>query len=223
MNELKGHKVIFRSLRYRNYRLFFIGQNISLIGTWIQQIALAWLVYRLTKSALLLGAVGFTTQIPVLFFTPVAGVVSDRFSKYRIIIITQTISMIQAFILAVLFFTGSIQIWQIMLLALFLGIVNAFDMTTRQAFVIQMVDNREDLSNAIALNSTMFNSARIIGPTIAGIVIAAANEGICFIINGISFLFVNDENNSAKNQAPSQRSFARTKRGFFLCNQLRSS
>ena len=190
MNELKGHKVIFRSLRYRNYRLFFIGQNISLIGTWIQQIALAWLVYRLTKSALLLGAVGFTTQIPVLFFTPVAGVVSDRFSKYRIIIITQTISMIQAFILAVLFFTGSIQIWQIMLLALFLGIVNAFDMTTRQAFVIQMVDNREDLSNAIALNSTMFNSARIIGPTIAGIVIAAANEGICFIINGISFLFV---------------------------------
>jgi MFS family permease len=187
---LNGHKIIFRSLRYRNYRLFFAGQIISLVGTWIQQIALPWLVYRLTGSAFLLGAVGFASQIPAFILAPLAGVLSDRWNRYYILIATQTLSMIQAFLLAILFFTGHINVWNIILLAIFLGLINAFDMPTRQAFVIQMVENREDLSNAIALNSMMFNSARLIGPSIAGIVIAVYNEGICFILNGISFLFV---------------------------------
>ncbi len=190
MDLLNGHKVIFRSLRYRNYRLFFAGQIISLTGTWIQQIALPWLVYRLTGSAFLLGVVGFSSQIPALFLAPFAGVLTDRWNRYYILIATQTLAMIQAFLLGLLFFTGVIQVWQIILLAVFLGLTNAFDMPTRQAFVVQMVENREDLSNAIALNSMIFNSARLIGPTIAGVVIAATNEGICFFLNGLSFLFV---------------------------------
>jgi MFS family permease len=187
---LNGHKIIFRSLRYRNYRLFFTGQTISLTGTWMQQIALLWLVYRLTGSEFLLGVVGFSSQIPALFLAPFAGVLSDRWNRYYILITTQTLAMIQAFLLGLLFFTGNIQVWQIILLAVFLGLINAFDMPTRQAFVVQMVEDRVDLSNAIALNSMMFNSARLIGPTIAGVVIATTNEGICFILNGISFLFV---------------------------------
>jgi MFS family permease len=190
VNKLKGHKIVFRSLQYRNYRLFFAGQIISLTGTWMQQIALPWLVFRLTGSAFLLGVVGFAGQIPAFLLAPLAGVLSDRWNRYYILITTQTLAMIQAFLLGLLFFTGNIQVWQIVLLAIFLGLINAFDMPTRQAFVIQMVENREDLSNAIALNSMMFNSARLIGPSIAGIIIAATNEGICFILNGISFLFV---------------------------------
>jgi MFS family permease len=190
VGKLKGHKVIFRSLRYRNYRLFFVGQIISLTGTWMQQIALPWLVYRLTGSAFLLGVVGFASQIPAFLLAPLAGVLSDRWNRYYILITTQTLAMIQAFLLGLLFFTGNIQVWQIILLAIFLGLINAFDMPTRQAFVIQMVENREDLSNAIALNSMMFNNARLIGSSIAGIVIAATNEGVCFVLNGISFLFV---------------------------------
>jgi MFS family permease len=189
-NRLKGHQVIFRSLRYRNYRLFFTGQIISLTGTWMQQIALPWLVYRLTGSVFLLGVVGFSSQISALFLAPFAGVLSDRWNRYYILITTQTLAMLQAFLLGLLFFTGVIQVWQIILLAIFLGLINSFDMPTRQAFVVQMVENREDLSNAIALNSMMFNSARLIGPTIAGVIIAATNEGICFILNGISFLCV---------------------------------
>jgi MFS family permease len=187
---LNGHKIIFRSLRYRNYRLFFSGQIISLTGTWMQQIALPWLVYRLTGSAFLLGVVGFASQIPAFLLAPLAGVLSDRWNRYYILITTQTLAMLQAFLLGLLFFTGNIQVWQIILLAIFLGLINAFDMPTRQAFVVEMVENREDLGNAIALNSLMFNSARLIGPTIAGVVIAVANEGICFILNGISFVFV---------------------------------
>jgi MFS family permease len=186
----KGFRGIFRSLRYRNYRLFFAGQMISLVGTWTQQIALPWLVYRLTGSVFLLGLVGFAGQIPVFILTPLAGVLTDRWNRYGILIITQTLSLIQAFLLGYLFFTGAIQVWQIILLAIFSGLINAFDMPTRQAFVVQMVDDREDLGNAIALNSMMFNSARMIGPSVAGIVIAATNEGVCFLINGISFLFV---------------------------------
>ena len=190
MKKINGHKIVFRSLKYRNYRLFFAGQILSLIGTWMQQIALPWLVYRLTDSALLLGVVGFATQIPALLLAPLAGVMADRWNKYYILIVTQTLSMLQAFALGLLYFYGNIQVWQIILLAVFLGLINAFDMPTRQAFVIQMVENRDDLSNAIALNSMMFNSARLIGPSIAGIVIAASSEGACFILNGISFLFV---------------------------------
>jgi MFS family permease len=190
VNLLNGHKIIFRSLRYRNYRLFFSGQIISLTGTWIQQLALPWLVYRLTGSEVLLGVVGFSSQIPAFLMSPFAGVMVDRLNRHRILIATQTLSMLQAFLLAILFFTGHIAVWNIILLAIFLGLINAFDMPARQSFVVEMVENREDLSNAIALNSTMFNSARLIGPTIAGIVIAASNEGICFLLNGISFLFV---------------------------------
>ena len=187
---LKGHPVIFRSLRHRNYRLFFAGQLLSLIGTWTQQTALLWLVYRLTSSELLLGVVGFASQIPAFILTPLAGVLSDRWNRRYILITTQTLAMIQALSLGLLFFTGDIQVWQIILLAVFLGLINAFDMPTRQAFVVQMVEDRDDLSNAIALNSMMFNSARLIGPPIAGVIIATTNEGICFILNGISFLFV---------------------------------
>jgi MFS family permease len=190
VDELKKHQIIFRSLRYRNYRLFFIGQIISLIGTWTQQIALPWLVYRLTGSKFLLGVVGFATQIPAFLLAPVAGVMADRWNRYRIILATQTLSMLQALLLAILFFTGHISIPNIILLAVFLGLINAFDMPTRQSFVIAMVENKEDLSNAIALNSMMFNSARLIGPAIAGIIIAASNEGVCFAINAVSFLFV---------------------------------
>jgi MFS family permease len=190
MDELKGHQIIFRSLRYRNYRLFFMGQIISLIGTWTQQIALPWLVYRLTGSAFLLGLVGFATQIPAFLLAPVAGVLADRWDRYRILIATQTLSMLQALLLAILYFTGHINIHNIIFLAVFLGLINAFDMPTRQSFVISLVENKEDLSNAIALNSMMFNSARLIGPTVAGIIIAASSEGVCFAINAVSFLFV---------------------------------
>jgi MFS family permease len=190
VDELKGHQVIFRSLRYRNYRLFFTGQIISLIGTWTQQIALPWLVYCLTGSKFLLGVVGFATQIPAFLLAPVAGVMADRWNRYRILIITQTLSMLQALLLAILFFTGHISIPNIILLAVFLGLINAFDMPTRQSFVISLVENKEDLSNAIALNSMMFNSARLIGPAVAGIIIAVSNEGVCFAINAVSFLFV---------------------------------
>jgi MFS family permease len=190
VDELKGHQIIFRSLRYRNYRLFFTGQIISLIGTWTQQIALPWLVYRLTGSKFLLGVVGFATQIPASLVAPVAGVMADRWNRYRILLVTQTLSMLQALLLAILFFTGHIGIPNIILLAVFLGLINAFDMPTRQSFVISLVENKEDLSNAIALNSMMFNSARLIGPAVAGIIIAASNEGVCFAINAVSFLFV---------------------------------
>jgi MFS family permease len=190
VKKINEYKTIFRSLKYRNYRIFFAGQILSLIGTWMQQIALPWLVYQLTGSVKLLGVVAFAGQIPILLLAPYAGVMADRWNRYHILLITQTLSMLQAFVLGFLYIYGNIQIWQIIPLALFLGVINAFDMPTRQAFVADMVDNREDLNNAIALNSMMFNSARLIGPTIAGILIAAFNEGVCFIINAVSFLCV---------------------------------
>lgn len=182
--------VIFRSLRYRNYRLFFVGQSISLIGTWMQRIALPWLVYRLTDSPVLLGVVGFVGQLPTFLLAPFAGVLIDHWNRYHILIATQVLAMIQAFILTFLFFAGAIEIWQIILLGIFLGVVNAFDMPARQALVVEMVDSREDLGNAIALNSSMVNGARLLGPSIAGALIAATGEGICFLVNGISYFFV---------------------------------
>ena len=183
-------KEILRSLKYRNYRLFFAGQGISLIGTWMQQIALSWLVYKLTNSALLLGLVGFFGQVPVFVITPFTGVLIDRWNRHRILVATQTLLMIQAFILAFLTLTGHIQVWHIVSLSLGLGLVNAFDMPARQAFVIEMVEKKEDLSNAIALNSAMVNGARLIGPAVAGILVAIVGEGMCFLINGISFIAV---------------------------------
>jgi MFS family permease len=183
-------KTIFRSLQYRNYRLFFSGQSISLIGTWMQRIAMPWLVYHITGSAFLLGLVSFAGQIPTFLLAPVAGVVTDKYSKYRVLLITQILSLIQALILAVLTLTGVIQIWHIVLLSIVLGCINAFDVPSRHSFVIEMVEKKEDLGNAIALNSMMFNGARLIGPSVAGLMLATAGEGICFLINAISYIFV---------------------------------
>ena len=187
---VSGLKNIFRSLRYRNYRLFFGGQSLSLVGTWIQRIAIPWLVYDLTGSVFMLGLVSFAAQIPAFVIAPFAGVLTDRWNRYHILIMTQILSMLQAFILAALFYTGVIAIWHIIVLSLMLGCLNAFDVPARQSFVIEMVERKEDLGNAIALNSSMFNSARLLGPSVAGILIASAGEGICFLINGVSYLFV---------------------------------
>jgi nicotinamidase-related amidase/MFS family permease len=178
-----------RALRHRNFRLFFAGQLISLVGTWMQSVAQSWLIYRLTHSALLLGAVGFAGQIPIFLIAPVGGHVADRHDRRRIIILTQTASMILAFVLAALTLTGRVAEWHIIVLAALLGIVNAFDMPARQAFIVQMVE-REDLMNAIALNSSMFNGARVVGPAVAGILVAAIGEGWCFFANGISYIAV---------------------------------
>lgn len=183
-------KLTLRAFQYRNYRLFFFGQGISLIGTWMQRIALSWLVYRLTDSAFLLGFVGFASQMPTFLLSPFAGVVADKSNKLRIMIITQALSMLQAFILAILVLTDKISIWQIIALGTFLGLVTAFDVPTRQSFVVQMVDRKEDLGNAIALNSFVFNSARLIGPSLAGVLVAAIGEGICFLLNAISYIAV---------------------------------
>ena len=179
-----------RALRSRNYRLFFSGQIISLIGTWMTRIATSWLVYRMTDSAVLLGVVGFASQIPSFLLGPIAGVWVDRWDRHRTLVWTQSLSMIQSFSLAALVLTGTAKIWEIILLALFQGVINAFDMPARQSFVIQMVDRREDLGNAIALHGSMVNSASLVGPAIAGVVIAAVGEGYCFLIDGISYIAV---------------------------------
>src|ERR1700684_3409404 len=179
-----------RALRSRNYRLFFTGQNVSLIGTWMTRIATSWLVYRLTGSALLLGVVGFASAIPAFLLGPIAGVLVDRWDRHRALIATQALSMIQSLGLAALALTGVIQVWEIIALALFQGVILAFDMPIRQSFVIQMVDRREDLGNAIALNGTMVNTASLVGPAIAGAFIAAVGEGYCFLIDGISYIAV---------------------------------
>ena len=178
-----------RALRHRNFQLFFAGQLISLVGTWMQTVAQSWLVYRMTGSTLLLGAVGFASQIPVFLVAPIGGAIADRSNRHRVVIATQTVSMALAFLLAVLTLTHRIQVWQIMLLAAGLGVVNAFDIPARQAFLMDMV-GREDLMNAIALNSSMFNGARILGPAVAGIVVAWVGEGWCFFANAVSYIAV---------------------------------
>lgn len=183
-------KHTFRSLRYRNFRLFFGGQSISLVGTWIQRIAMPWLVYDLSHSVVLLGIVGFAGQIPTFLLASFAGVIIDRHNRYRILIATQVLAMIQALVLAVLVFTGAIQIWHILALSIMLGLINAFDSPTRQSFMIEMVDGKENLSNAIALNSSMVNGARLLGPSIAGILISITGEATCFLINGLSYFVV---------------------------------
>ena len=189
-NNVIGVKHIFRALRHRNYRLFFGGQSISLVGTWMQQVAMSWMVYRLTNSALLLGIVGFSGQIPAFFLTPLAGVIADRYNRHRVLIVTQTLAMLQALILSVLVLTNRITVGQIVALSIFLGLVNSFDIPVRQAFTVEMIEEREDLGNAIALNSSMVNAARLIGPSLAGIIIAVLGEGICFLLNGVSYLAV---------------------------------
>ena len=181
--------VTLRALRHRNFQLFFSGQLISLIGTWMQTVAQAWLVYRLTKSALLLGSVGFASQIPVFLIAPFGGITADRVNRQRLIIATQTAALILAGILAALTLTRHVQVWHIFVLAALLGVVNAFDIPGRQAFLVDMV-GKEDLMNAIALNSSMFNGARVIGPAIAGILVAKIGEGWCFAANSISYIAV---------------------------------
>jgi MFS family permease len=181
---------IGRALRHRNFRLFFSGQSVSLIGTWITRIATSWLVYRLTHSAMLLGLVGFCGQIPTLLLAPVAGVLVDRWDRHRILIWTQAMSALQSLALALLALTGTITVEWVLVLQVVQGLINAFDMPARQAFVVHMVDDREDLPNAIALNSTMVNGSRIIGPSIGGIIIAAVGEGWCFMIDAVSYVAV---------------------------------
>jgi MFS family permease len=182
--------VVVRALRHRNYRLFFGGQSVSLIGTWMTRIATSWLIYRLTHSALLLGVVGFAGQIPTFLLAPFAGVWVDRWNRHRVLVATQVLAMFQSFALAGLTLAHRITVWDVIWLGAFQGLVNAFDMPGRQAFVVEMVDDRRDLGNAIALNSSMVNMARLIGPSLAGMVIAAVGEGYCFLIDGVSYLAV---------------------------------
>jgi MFS family permease len=181
--------VALRALRHRNFKLFFSGQLISLIGTWMQTVAQSWLVYRLTGSSLLLGAVGFSSQIPVFLLAPLGGHVADRHNRQHVIIATQTISMVLAFILAGLTLFNVVEVWHIFVLAALLGVVNAFDMPGRQSFIVDMV-GKEDLMNAIALNSSMFNGARVVGPAVAGILVASIGEGWCFFANAVSYIAV---------------------------------
>jgi MFS family permease len=178
-----------RALRHRNYQLFFAGQLISLVGTWMQSVAEAWLVYRLTGSAMLLGVSSFASQIPVFLFATIGGTAADRTNRHRIIVTTQTLSMIMPLILAALTLTHHVKVWHVFALATGLGVVNAFDIPARQAFLVEMV-GREDLLNAIALNSSMVNGARVVGPAVAGVLVAAVGEGWCFLINGVSYLAV---------------------------------
>jgi MFS family permease len=187
---LSGPAFLLRALRHRNYRLFFSGQSISLIGTWMTKIATSWLIYRLTGSALLLGLVGFAGQIPSFLLAPIAGVLVDRWDRHRLLVVTQVLAMLQSAALAALALAGVINVWHVLALSLFQGVINAFDMPVRQAFVVEMVEARADLPNAIALNSSMVNAARLIGPSVGGILIAAVGEGWCFLLDALSYIAV---------------------------------
>ena len=186
----RKEQTLLEALKHRNFRLFFFGQSISLIGTWMQQVAMIWLAFRLSHSAFLLGTVGFCSQIPAFFLAPMAGVFTDRWNLHRTIIITQSLAMLQALTLAVLSLTGVVAVWHVLLLSVCMGLINAFDMPARQAFLIQMVEGRADLTSGIGLNSSMFNAARLGGPAIAGFLIAAVGEGLCFLLNALSFVAV---------------------------------
>jgi len=181
---------LFRALGNRNYRLYFFGQGVSLIGTWMQQIALSWLIYRLTHSEFMLGLTAFTSQIPSFMAMPVAGALADRMNRHKLLILTQTLAMIQAFILAWLTLAGVIHIGLIIALGVMIGLISALDMPTRQSFLIEMIEDPKHLNNAIALNSSLMNAARLIGPAIAGFLVAWVGEGYCFLINGLSYIAV---------------------------------
>ncbi len=185
-----GIKHTFRAFRARNYRIYYVGQMVSLTGTWIQQVAMSWLVYRLTGSPFMLGLIGFTGTIPSLVLTPFTGAIVDRHSRYRILVTMQTLSMIQAFVLAALVLSGAVRIWQIICLSLVLGTINAIEIPARQSFISGLARKKDDLNNVIALNSALFNGTRLVGPSIGGMLIALAGEGICFLINALSFLAV---------------------------------
>jgi MFS family permease len=179
-----------RALAHRNFRLFTVGQGISVVGSWMQQIATVWLVYRLSNSSLLLGVADFSAQIPAALILPVAGVLTDRWNRHRTVMAAQGLAMVQAFSLMALTAMGLISVWQVILLGSLLGMINAFETTARQSFVIQMIERHEDLANAIAINSSVYNAARLIGPAIAGFVIGAFGECPCFLLNGLSYLAV---------------------------------
>jgi MFS family permease len=189
-NPFKRFSHGWRALRHRNFRLFFSGQSISLIGTWMTRVATSWLVYRLTGSALLLGVVGFAGQIPTFLLAPFAGVLVDRLNRRKMLVWTQALAGLQSLALAVLTIAKVINIQEVIWLSVFQGLINAFDMPGRQAFLVQMVEDKQDLGNAIALNSSMVNMARLLGPALAGLVIGAVGEGYCFLIDGISYLAV---------------------------------
>jgi MFS family permease len=188
--EPKGLLFLVRALGARNFRLFFFGQAVSLIGTWMQLIAMRWLVYRLTKSELMLGVVGFISDIPLFLLVPFAGVLADRLKRHRIMVVTQALAALQAAVLAMLVITDQIAVWHVLVLGGLLGVVSAFDITARQAFIVDIIEDRSDLPNAIALNSFIFNGALLIGPAIAGVLIALVGEGPCFALNGLSYLAV---------------------------------
>ena len=182
---------MFRALKYKNYRLFVSGQSISLIGTWIQMVAMLWLVYSITNSALILGVVGFSGQIPMFVIAPFAGALADRVNKHKVLLITQSLALVQALILAGLVLFNLVTVWHLIILSVILGLINAVDMPVRQSFVIEMIENnKEDIGNAIALNSSMVNAARLVGPSIAGILIATVGEGWCFFLNSLSYVAV---------------------------------
>jgi MFS family permease len=179
-----------RALRHRNYRLYFSGQSVSLIGTWITRVAQSWLVYRLTGSSLLLGLVGFASQIPTFLIAPFAGVWVDRLDRHRTLVVTQALAMLQSALLAAFSLTHTITVVHVLVLGAFQGLINAFDMPARQSFVVELIEDRADLSNAIALNSSMVNAARLIGPSLAGVLIAAVGEGWCFFVDAVSYCAV---------------------------------
>ncbi|MDR1605289.1 MAG: MFS transporter [Gracilibacteraceae bacterium] len=211
-----GVAFTFRSLKYRNYRLFFLGQCVSLVGMWMQNVAMGWLVFSLTGSELLLGVVGFVENLPVLLLTPFVGVFVDRWNRHHILVVTQSLMMVQAFVLALLVLTGNTTVPLIMALAVVLGTITAVDITARQAFWIQIVDNKDDLSNAISLNSTVFNAARLVGPSLGGVIIAAIGEGLCFLLNAFSYIAVLVALLSMKFAAGVRKATAR--RGGYLAN-----
>ena len=189
-SRIRRIRFALRALKHRNFRLFTWGQSISLLGSWMQQVAMGWLVYRLTNSAFLLGLVAFAAQGPTFFLAPVAGVLADRSNRHRIVVVTQLLMMVQAVVLTVLVFTGAIQFWHVLVLSAFFGCASAFDIPARQSFLLEMVESREDLANAIALNSSMFNAARLVGPAIAGFIIAQFGEDVTFLLNALSYAAV---------------------------------
>lgn len=181
---------IFKALKYRNYRLYFTGQTISLVGTWMQRMAVGWLIYKITGSAFMLGLAAFAGQVPTFIFSPYAGVIVDNYDRYKILLITQVLSMIQASVLTFLVLSNNHNPYIIIFLSFILGVINSFDTPSRQSLVVQLVDKKEDLPNAIALNSSMLNIGRLMGPAVAGIILLRFGEGFCFLINSLSFIAV---------------------------------
>ncbi len=187
---LQRIRVAFKALRHRNLRLFFAGQGVSLVGTWMQQVAMSWLVYRMTDSALLLGLISFCSQFPAFLMAPFAGALADRWNRYHMVVVAQTLAMAQSVLLAVLVIGGGIEVWHLIVLATVMGLINGIDVPARQSLLVNLVDGRDDLPNAIALNSSLFNAARLVGPAIGGLLIGLFGEGPVFVLNAVSYIAV---------------------------------